>query len=160
VVSQELGRLTVELNDRLRENVELVQRGQTAIGERLEGAARVVGEVQRGLGELREATARVYEVGRDVATLHDILRAPKLRGGLGELLLGDLLAQVLPPAHFTLQHAFADGERVDDVARKYIRPDEQTYDFALMYIPAENVYYEAVIREDTGEPGGVTAHAL
>src|SRR6185369_8959899 len=69
------------------------------------------------LGELREATTKVYEVGRDVASLHDILRAPKLRGGLGELLLGDLLAQVLPPAHFTLQHTFRSGERVDAVVR-------------------------------------------
>ncbi len=177
-----------------------MQRSRAAVGERLDNTSRVGGEVQKGLGELSAATARVYEVGRDVATLHDILRAPKLRGGLGELLLGDLLAQVLPPAHFTLQHAFRSGERVDavirlgdglvpvdakfpledfrrlleaaddeertrarkafvarvrkhvdDIASKYVLPDEGTYDFALMYIPAENVYYETIIRDE--EPG-------
>jgi DNA recombination protein RmuC len=206
LLGQHLAQLTTQVNDRLRESLDVVQRSQASVGERLDNTARVVGDVQRGLGELREATAKVFEVGRSVNQLHDILKAPKLRGGFGELLLGDLLAQVLPAEHVALQHAFKSGERVDaaiklgdglvpidakfpledfrrvldapddearararrrssarvrkhvdDVAAKYVVPDEGTYDFALMYIPAENVFYEAIVRDETRE---LTSYAL
>jgi DNA recombination protein RmuC len=42
-------------------------------------------------------------------------------------------------------------ERIDEIADKYIRPADGTFDFALMYVPAEAVYYEAVVREEPGE---------
>jgi DNA recombination protein RmuC len=208
-VSQQLAQVMTTVNQRLHESAELMQQTHRALGERLDTTAQVVGAVHRSLGSLEEANRKIYDIGKDIASLQQILRAPKLRGGLGELLLEDLLAQILPADHFATQHAFRGGQKVDAViklgsglvpvdakfplenfrrlldaqtdderarvrrafvtdvkrhidaiATKYILPDENTFDFALMYIPAENVYYEIVVKDADSADANVGDYAL
>ena len=180
------------------------------VGARIDHATNVVGSLKEGLVKLEEGAKRILEVGKDVRELQDIFKTPKLRGGFGEFLLGDLLGQILMPENFGLQHRFKSGERVDAVVKlgeslvpidakfplenfkrittaendqerkrhkkefvndvkkhvdaiqqKYILPDEGTFDFALMYIPAENVYYETIIKdEQLGEDKSLNSYAL
>jgi len=181
---------------------------QNSLGVRMDSASEVVSRVHKELGELSESSKKIFEVGKNISALEDILKAPKFRGNLGEFLLEDLLAQILPAENYAMQHKFKSGEvvdavvklsqglvpidskfplesfrrmldakeeaikktarkefvsavkkHIDDIAKKYIRPDENTFDFALMYIPAENVYYEVIIKDEEVE-GSLGAYAF
>ncbi len=189
------------LNQRLAEIQQVLLESTNAVGARLDNTAQLSGELNRRLGELAAAAQNILDVGRNLTSLQDILRAPKPRGVLGEFFLGNILQEMVPN-NYELQYRFRSGEKVDAVVRlgkrlvpidakfpledfqrllaagdenerltlrrhflqrvkkhidaiaqKYILPDEETFDFALMYIPAENVYYELIVTSPNQDEG-------
>lgn len=214
IMQQQLDALKEQLRQSIRESAELLISSQKQSDQRFEGVTRVMGEalgeVQNRLGHVIEASKRIYDVGKDIASLQDILRSPKLRGGLAELSLENLLDQVLPSQYYSLQYTFKSNsivdavihfedrkvaidakypkenferflkaendeakktakkafvadvkKHIDDIAKKYILPDEGTLNFALMYIMAENIYYEIIIKDETlGEGKDLHSYAM
>lgn len=193
----QLNALSSRVDERLKEGNVATERTHRSVGERLDNAAKVINQVTSKLSQLEESNKKIHDIGKDISSLQEILRAPKLRGNLGELFLGDLLSQIFPKENFSLQHRFKSGavvdavihlrdnlmvpvdakfplenfkrvmeagtdeaqakarksfagdvkKHVDSIASKYILEDEGTFDFALMYVPAENVYYEVIIKD-------------
>jgi DNA recombination protein RmuC len=202
-MQQQIGQLTQNINFQLQNLSGQFQKTTGDIGGTL-------GEVKKDLGKMEVVTREVLDKARNISNLENLLRAPKFRGGLGELFLGDLLSQILPPAHYKLQYKFKSGEIVDAVVHigsnlvpidskfplenfkkhlveedarekedlrkkfvtdvkkhitgienKYILPDEGTYDFALMYVPAENIYYETILKDENfGEERSIFSYAI
>jgi len=203
LMQQQISQLTQNINQQLQNMSGQFQKTTGHIGS-------TIGDVKKGLGKMEEVTREVLEKAKSISNLEDLLRAPKFRGGLGELFLGDLLGQILPPAHYDLQYKFKSGEivdaivrigsnlvpidskfplenfkkylseenskekedfrkkfvtdvkkHIDEIAKKYILPDEDTYDFALMYIPAENIYYETILKDESfGEERSIFSYAI
>jgi DNA recombination protein RmuC len=202
-MQQQIGQLTQNINQQLQNMSSQFQETTGHIGTTL-------GSVKQDLGKMEEVTRDVLDKAKSSSNLEDLLRAPKFRGGLSEFFLGDLLAQILPPAHYSLQYKFKSGEIVDaivkigknivpidakfplenfkkhlaeedkkakedlkkkfvsdvkkhinEIEKKYILPDEGTYNFALMYIPAENIYYETILKDESlGEERSIFSYAL
>ena len=202
MLQQQLSSLQQRLDAFGQSVTDNLQHSTASMNTRLDKAAGVI-------GDLREKVGQIHEVGKAAQELVNIMRAPKLRGGMGELFLGDLLAQILPHEHYTMPYRFKSGDvvdavirigprlvpadakfpyenfkriieaateaervagrkqflrdvkkHVDAIATKYILPDKGTYDFPLMYVPAENVYYETIIKEDVGEDRQLFSYAL
>ncbi len=172
-----------------------LQKGQDSVAKNLQSSVETLTKLHNQIGQVISASTHMQKVGDEVKRLQQILASPKLRGGMGEWSLDNLLSQILPQAGYQLQYTFKDNQKVDalvkladysvpidakfplenfeqlqkaetddqrtrlrrqfhndvirhidKIATSYIRPAEGTVDFAMMYIPAENVYYEAIIQ--------------
>src|SRR5207245_9818907 len=78
---------------------------------------RMLNDRSRQLGGLSEQSQRIGELAKDIGSLQDLLRAPKARGGFGELLLERLLHDALPATAYEVQYTYRDGSRVDAIVR-------------------------------------------
>ena len=70
-------------------------------------------DVIKRLALIDEAQKRITELSNNVINLQQILADKRSRGVFGEVQLNALIQNVLPPAHFSLQHTLSNGKRVD-----------------------------------------------
>jgi DNA recombination protein RmuC len=80
------------------------------INQRLDSATELMASVQKNLGEMSE-------VGRGIRSLQDFLQSPKLRGGIGEQVMQDMIGQSFPKSSFHFQYGFRSGVKVDAVIK-------------------------------------------
>lgn len=174
------------MEKKLKEQNEAMQNQSKVLWERLDNASKVIGGVQKQLGSIEE-------FGKDMKDLSNVLKSPKLRGGLGEQFLYDIIGDTLPKDFYATQYKFRNGavcdavifsangiipidskfsmenykamidsdndkdresyrkeftkdvkKRIDEIASKYILPDEGTTEQAVMYVPSESIYYELI----------------
>lgn len=185
-----------------------LQSGQESINRNLHSSQQILSRLNSQIGELQGTNKQMLYMQTDIKRLQNILSSPKLRGGMGEWSLKNILENVMPADSYRLQHPFRDGKivdalvnlidysvpvdakfplpsfekiakaesddqkakmrkqfirdvtsHIDKIASSYIRPSEGTLDFALMYIPAENVYYETIVKY-AGDNRDLMQHAL
>lgn len=90
----------------LKSSQDLLAQNTRDINERLDRAAKVIGELQKEAGQFSE-------ISRGMRELQEFLQSPKLRGNIGEEVLKDLLGQTFPKHAIHLQYQFKSGDKVD-----------------------------------------------
>jgi DNA recombination protein RmuC len=196
-----------QVEDQVRKSLD---EGNRSFGEKFESSLKVIGDIKKTIGSLEETNRQMLVIGKDIASLQDLLRPPQIRGGLGEMSLNNILREILPGQNYAEQYRFRNGVivdavikiggriipidskfplesfarftactddkekasylkefcravkiKIDDIAAKYIQEDESTFDFALMYIPSENVYYQTILKNEMEVEGkSIAEYAL
>jgi DNA recombination protein RmuC len=178
---------------------EIRQEVEKKLTETIEQSGKTFDTVTSRLSDLRVTNERIMEFSRDLHELQNILRAPRMRGEVGEIEMERLLRDCLAPEQFAIQYELngnrvdavifnpegllpidskfpleawrrvhqgelSEGEReaakrdftkavkghIQDIASKYLQPPK-TLDFAVMYVPAEGVYYEVIESAELSE---------
>lgn len=118
MVNERLDRMLEHVDRRLQEHTHAVNESKSFIANRVSAVERQGAEVSAGLGKLEVATAALHKTNQEIASFQQMLKSPKVRGSFGEVLLGNLLADVLPADRYELQHTFpTTGETADAIIK-------------------------------------------
>ncbi|HET9324419.1 MAG TPA: DNA recombination protein RmuC [Gaiellaceae bacterium] len=121
LIESRLGSVEARLDRRLSEVHEGFDRRLEGLDSRLlssqQSAGQTATQIVDRLGKLDGTAAQMLQKAADLGRLEQALRPPKARGGVGEILLANLLRDMLPADAYRLQHTFRSGERVDAVVR-------------------------------------------
>ncbi|MFC2019819.1 DNA recombination protein RmuC [Chloroflexota bacterium] len=110
LLQQQVGQVEEQVKRRVDE-------GSKAVGEKFENSLKVIGDIKKTIGSLEVTNKQMLDIGKNISSLQDLLKPPQIRGGFGELTLGQILKTVLPRQNFDEQHRFKNGSIVDAVVR-------------------------------------------
>lgn len=112
LVQDQLERLNRTMDERLhRSSSEL---NQTLRHQDTE-VKRLITDITRELTEVKESNKQVFSITEQLQNLEKVLKHQKQRGNLGEASLELILANILPPGAYKMQHRFKNGEVVDAI---------------------------------------------
>ncbi|MDP3997852.1 MAG: DNA recombination protein RmuC [bacterium] len=141
-MTDRLDKVSNQLDLRLRENIRAMNESKSFLADRVNNTERTVRAVSTSLGKLEEATSALKLNTDEIMSFQQLLKSPKVRGGFGEVLLGNLLADVLPTDRYQLQYTMrASGEIADAIIELQ---DDQIVAIDAKF-PLAN--YEAYVRE-------------
>ena len=103
-----MDKLTPSVEEQLKGQRNAMNQQTKMIWERLDVAQEVIRNMQKQIGGIQE-------FGNDIKDLSNILKSPKLRGGLGEQFLYEILANSLPTELYKTQYKFKDGITCDAI---------------------------------------------
>ncbi|MEN3039208.1 MAG: DNA recombination protein RmuC [Candidatus Kryptonium sp.] len=170
-------------------NLQTITESTGQVNQRLDNAARIMSDLMKQIGEIKEGANQIKIVGQNIARLEDLFTSPKYRGGIGEIMLEKMIQDTLPKEYYEIQFEFKDRKRVDaiikinnkilpidskfpldnyrkmtetkdesekekmkkeffkdikkradEIASNYIRPDENTFDFAIICMSHPKAY--------------------
>lgn len=116
-ISNRLDRVTQQIDQRLRDNVHAMNESKSFLAARVSSTEKTVREVSSGLGRLEQATAALQRTNEEITSFQKLLKAPKIRGSFGEVMLTNLLADVLPHDRYETQFTMQSGDIADAIIR-------------------------------------------
>ena len=111
------GEIEKKLNNINKQINDYHQSSSVSITQQFKESNKVIKDVTTELEKIKGTNEQVLSFANQMKTLERILGNQKQRGVLGEIQLENLLANVLPPELFQMQHSFSNKEIVDAIVR-------------------------------------------
>lgn len=109
-LTQSINQLNQQTDQRL---VAISQQVEKRLYEGFEKTTSIFTDVVKRLALIDEAQKKITELSSNVVSLQEILVDKKARGAFGEVQLSNLIHNMIPENHFSMQHTLSNGKRVD-----------------------------------------------
>ena len=137
------------LNSRLNENTESMYK---QMQNQYESSKSLITDITKELTEVKTTGREMISFTKQLQALEQTLKNPQRRGAVGEYVLEQVIANVLPPDTYAIQYSFQNGVRADAVVflqdKKKISIDAKfSLDNYTKLLSGELEYPEAVERQ-------------